>query len=127
MNKVSTFDKRVKPVKPKSKKPDELIISDEHAEICANIFRAINHGFRRTIINLLTTEGRPMKVSEIYTKLRVDQSVASQHLAILRKSGLVKPERVGKNIFYSIEDDIAGILQAVTKTIVEEIPVYHKV
>jgi DNA-binding transcriptional ArsR family regulator len=41
-------------------------------------------------------------VTEIYVHLRLEQSVASQHLAILRKAGIVKTERDGKFIYYSV-------------------------
>ena len=40
-------------------------------------------------------------VTEIYVKLRLEQSVASQHLAILRKAGFVKTKRDGKFIYYA--------------------------
>jgi DNA-binding transcriptional ArsR family regulator len=46
-----------------------------------------------------------MTVTEIYVKLRLEQSVASQHLAILRKAGFVKTERDGKFIYYSVNND----------------------
>lgn len=44
-------------------------------------------------------------VTELYVKLRLEQSVASQHLAILRKAGFVKTERDGKFIYYSVNTD----------------------
>jgi DNA-binding transcriptional ArsR family regulator len=50
----------------------------------------------------LIDENGKMTVTEIYVKLRLEQSVASQHLAILRKAGFVKTERDGKFIYYSI-------------------------
>jgi DNA-binding transcriptional ArsR family regulator len=43
-----------------------------------------------------------MTVTEIYVKLRLEQSVASQHLAILRKAGYVNTTRDGKFIYYSV-------------------------
>jgi DNA-binding transcriptional ArsR family regulator len=43
-----------------------------------------------------------MTVTEIYVKLRLEQSVASQHLAILRKAGFVDTLRDGKFIYYSV-------------------------
>ncbi|MBP6372262.1 MAG: helix-turn-helix transcriptional regulator, partial [Ferruginibacter sp.] len=41
-------------------------------------------------------------VTEIYIKMRLEQSVASQHLAILRKAGFVNTERDGKFIYYTV-------------------------
>jgi DNA-binding transcriptional ArsR family regulator len=44
-----------------------------------------------------------MTVTEIYVKLRLEQSVASQHLAILRRAGIVVTVREGKFIFYTVD------------------------
>ena len=63
--------------------------------------RAINHKLRQQIMRLLEDQQR-MTVTEIYVKLRLEQSVASQHLAILRRAGIVTTQRDGKFIFYSI-------------------------
>jgi len=63
--------------------------------------RAINHKLRQQILKLIDEEGK-MTVTDIYIKLRLEQSVASQHLAILRKAGFVKTERDGKFIYYAV-------------------------
>ena len=65
------------------------------------ILRAINHKLRQQILKLIDEQGR-ITVTEIYVKLRLEQSVASQHLAILRKAGFVKTERDGKFIYYTV-------------------------
>ena len=65
------------------------------------ILRAINHKLRQQILKLIDEQGK-ITVTEIYVKLRLEQSVASQHLAILRKAGFVKTERDGKFIYYMI-------------------------
>jgi DNA-binding transcriptional ArsR family regulator len=65
------------------------------------ILRAINHKLRQQILKLVHQNGK-MTVTEIYVKLRLEQSVASQHLAILRKAGFVNTLRDGKFIFYSV-------------------------
>lgn len=63
--------------------------------------RAINHKLRQQIMRLLEEQQR-MTVTEIYVQLRLEQSVASQHLAILRRAGIVETFRDGKYISYSI-------------------------
>jgi DNA-binding transcriptional ArsR family regulator len=63
--------------------------------------RAVNHKLRKQIINLLE-DSKKLTVTEIYVKLRLEQSVASQHLAILRRAGVVKTTRDGKFIYYSL-------------------------
>ena len=61
----------------------------------ALILRAVNHKLRQQMMRLLHQNGK-MTVTEIYVKLRLEQSVASQHLAILRRAGVVRTERQGK-------------------------------
>ena len=67
----------------------------------ALILRAINHKLRQQILKLIDEQGK-ITVTEIYVKLRLEQSVASQHLAILRKAGFVNTDRDGKFIYYSV-------------------------
>lgn len=66
------------------------------------VLRAVNHSLRQRIIDLLE-ESEGITVTDIYIKLRLEQSVASQHLAILRKAGVVRTERNGKFIYYSLD------------------------
>lgn len=68
------------------------------------VLRAINHKLRQSIIDLLEANEK-MTVTDIYIKLRLEQSVASQHLAILRRAGVVATERQGKFIYYSLDQD----------------------
>jgi DNA-binding transcriptional ArsR family regulator len=76
--------------------PDVLAIKKS-----AIIFRAINHKLRQQILLLLLQHNR-LKVTDIFEKLFLEQSVASQHLAVLRRAGFVKTTRDGKFIWYSI-------------------------
>lgn len=68
------------------------------------VLRAVNHKLRQRIIDLLDNS-QTMTVTDIYIKLRLEQSVASQHLAILRRAGVVITERQGKFIYYSLDKD----------------------
>src|SRR5271163_869173 len=69
----------------------------------AMILRALNHKLRQQIIRILD-ENKRLTVTELYVHLRLEQSVASQHLAILRRAGIVKTERDGKFIYYTINN-----------------------
>jgi DNA-binding transcriptional ArsR family regulator len=73
------------------------------------ILRAINHKLRQQILKLIDEQGK-ITVTEIYVKLRLEQSVASQHLAILRKAGFVKTDRDGKFIYYTVNPERLGDL-----------------
>lgn len=64
------------------------------------IFRALDNGVRQKIINMLEQDGGKLTVTDIYIKLRCEQSIASQHLAILLKAGLVKKDKIGKFGYY---------------------------
>jgi DNA-binding transcriptional ArsR family regulator len=70
----------------------------------ALILRAVNHKLRQQIIKLIDEHGK-ITVTELYMKLRLEQSVASQHLAVLRKAGFVKTTRDGKFIYYSVNSE----------------------
>jgi DNA-binding transcriptional ArsR family regulator len=67
----------------------------------ALILRAVNHKLRQQMIKLID-EKQKVVVTEIYVKLKLEQSVASQHLAILRRAGIVSTQRDGKFIYYSV-------------------------
>jgi DNA-binding transcriptional ArsR family regulator len=87
-----------------------------HLEVkkAAIIVRSLNHKLRQQIIVLLETNEK-MIVTDIFIKLRIEQSVASQHLAILRRAGFVKTSRDGKNIYYSIDSkkllEVSGMIR----------------
>jgi len=68
------------------------------------VLRAVNHKLRQRMIDLLE-ENEHMTVTDIYIKLRLEQSVASQHLAILRRAGVVITERNGKFIYYALDKE----------------------
>jgi DNA-binding transcriptional ArsR family regulator len=70
-----------------------------HTKKAAMILRALNHKLRQQILKLID-EQKKITVTEIYIKLRLEQSVASQHLAILRRAGIVITQREGKFIYY---------------------------
>lgn len=80
------------------------------------VLRAVNHKLRQQVIDLLE-DGEPMTVTDIYIKLRLEQSVASQHLAILRRAGVVITDRQGKFIYYTINKDRLGQIS----TLVEDL------
>ena len=83
------------------------------------ILRSLNHKLRQMIIKMLS-ESDKLTVTEIYIKLRIEQSVASQHLAILRKSGIVETTRDGKNIYYYVNSKKLDFLQNQIKLILAE-------
>ena len=82
---------------------DDYILTINTYEIkkAGMILRAINHKLRHELIAAIH-QHKSVTVTELYTQLRIEQSVASQHLAVLRKAGVVTILRQGKHKFYSI-------------------------
>jgi DNA-binding transcriptional ArsR family regulator len=77
------------------------------------ILRALNHKLRQQMVKLID-ENKRLTVTEIYVRMRLEQSVASQHLAILRRAGIVRTERDGKFIYYSVSNSrVAHIMKCV--------------
>lgn len=86
----------------------------------AMTLRAINHKLRQQIVKLLE-EHKRMNVTDIYVKLRLEQSVASQHLAILRRANIVITERDGKFIHYALNHNrIASVAKFVNELVHSE-------
>jgi DNA-binding transcriptional ArsR family regulator len=69
----------------------------------SQVLRAINHKLRREIYGYLLRHGK-VCVTQLYKDLGLEQSVASSHLAILRKQGFVKTTREGRFVYYSANE-----------------------
>lgn len=67
----------------------------------AQVFRALNNATRQRILQLIHSNGK-MSVTEVFTKMNLEQPVASSHLGILKQVGIVSARRIGKNVYYSI-------------------------
>jgi len=65
-----------------------------------DIFKALAHSRRLEIIHLLRDQ--ELSVSEIYQMLDLPQANVSQHLQVLRDSGIVSANKIGKQVSYRI-------------------------
>lgn len=89
-------------------KDDNVIV---HA---TNLLKAMANENRLRILCLLD-EGE-LSVSELNAKLALSQSALSQHLAILRREGLVATRRSSQTIYYSLQGDEArGVVDTLAK------------
>ena len=68
------------------------------------ICKVLGNKDRFNILNLLYKNKR-MTVSELLENMHVGQSYLSQQLSILREDRIVKGEREGRYVIYSIEDE----------------------
>ena len=81
--------------------PTELAMNAGDIKLGALILRAIDHPLRQKILEFAHLHKR-VNVTEVHTKFRMEQSVASDHLAILRDARLVVTVREGRFIYYSV-------------------------
>ena len=81
----------------------------------AMVLRALNHKLRQQVIKTIH-ENKRLTVTQLYVKLRLEQSVASPHLAILRKVGIVSTEGEGKIFFFFNFSLIEAINEFVKKS-----------
>ncbi len=106
------------PLAMNAQKASSQLVEVNELKKAALHFRAINHTLRQQILYLLH-KNQSMKVTDIYEELRLEQSVASQHLAILRKANLVMTTRQGKNIFYSVNYERLNLLHTTARNLLK--------
>jgi ArsR family transcriptional regulator, virulence genes transcriptional regulator len=82
-----------------------------HASDAADFLKALANDQRLAI--LCTLLPGPHSVSQINERVHLSQSALSQHLAVLRESGLVSTEKQSQTVYYSVCDDRARQLLGV--------------
>ena len=82
-------------------------LRDEHQHRHAAERRRTPGTTHRLSIVLVLDHG-PRCVHDLVDHLGASQSLVSQHLRVLRNSGLVTGERLGKETVYSLTDDHVG-------------------
>lgn len=91
--------------KRKAKKQGiEGLIEQSKLDGAASVFRAIAHPLRLTILAFIDQK-EEVNVNKIYNTLKLEQSITSQHLRILRQAELVETVREGKFIRYGVNYD----------------------
>lgn len=71
----------------------------------AETLKVLGHPVRLRIISELI--GSDKTVSELWHSVGLPQSLVSQHLSILRHSGIIKSVRKGRLVYYSVVSPIA--------------------
>lgn len=72
-------------------------------EMKANLFRVLGHPARVRLLEILRDEGE-CSVGALQAELELDSGGTSQHLAALRRIGLVESRREGTSVFYRVPD-----------------------
>ena len=72
----------------------------------ADLFRALGHPARIRILELLVEGEQP--VSDLLADLGIEPSTLSQHLAVVKRIGLVESSRKGNAVTYRLADRSVG-------------------
>lgn len=84
-------------------------------EDAASRLRVLSHPMRIAIIELLS-ENNKMNVTEIYSKLKIEQAAASHHLSMLKNKGMLKSKREGRNTLYFLKQEaLQQIIECIKK------------
>ncbi len=93
----------------------KLVLDITKLEMAASKLRAIAHPMRIAIIDLLNDKQK-LSVTEIYSKLDIEQASASHHLNILKNKGVLVSKREGKKIFYSLKSvTLSEIIECINR------------
>ncbi|MHB0980138.1 MAG: ArsR/SmtB family transcription factor [Thermoleophilia bacterium] len=84
-------------------------------ELKAGFFRALGHPLRVRIVEVLREGDR--SAGELRALLDIDSSSASQHLAALRRHGIVEGVKEGTSVRYSVRDPLVFELFEVARQI----------
>lgn len=79
--------------------------NQNNLKLISESLKALAHPNRIGIITLLEkNEKNKFSVSQIRDKLKLNQPETSRHLSILKNREILIYERIGSNIFYSINE-----------------------
>ena len=84
------------------------------AATTSDAFNAVAEPRRREILELLAGEER--SVGDLVTRLGLEQPSVSKHLGVLRRVGLVRVRRHGRQMLYQTNPDAIRPLYEWTKT-----------
>ena len=85
-----------------SLRTDKMVAAADEA---GALLKALSHPYRLIIFSELIDKAR--SVGELADLLKIRDSTVSQHLALLRKDGLVDARRDGQTVWYSIGSEPA--------------------
>ncbi len=83
----------------------KVTFDNEKLHVSCELMRALAHPLRLKILEFIDKNDK-INVNRIYNTLKLEQSITSQHLRILRLAGVVDANRDGKYIHYTINYDI---------------------
>ena len=91
----------------------EYKINREKLEKAAYILRTVAHPTRLAIVDLLNLNDR-LSVNEMGEIIGVEQSLLSHHLKTMKLAGILKSEKEGQSVFYSLKErDVTKLIDCI--------------
>jgi len=86
-------------------KRTKVTFQQEKLTVSTELMRALAHPLRLKILEYLD-QNKNIQVNQIYNTLKIEQSIASQHLRILKNAGVLVADKDGK---YRVSNAVKAI------------------
>ncbi|KPM51982.1 transcriptional regulator [Frankia sp. CcI49] len=87
-------------------------------QVKAEFFRMLGHPVRIRVLELLVDGPKPVR--DLLIAIEVEPPNLSQHLAVLRRSGIVTATREGSTVVYALAGgDVADLMRAARRILTE--------
>ncbi|KAA2247281.1 helix-turn-helix transcriptional regulator [Solihabitans fulvus] len=92
-------------------------------QLKAEFFKTLGHPARIRVLELLSL--REHAVAEMLPEVGMEAANLSQHLAVLRRAGLVTSRREGTTVYYTLTDPQVAELLTVARSILSTVLTGH--
>lgn len=98
-------------------KRTKVTFQQEKLQVSTELMRALAHPLRLKILEFLD-QNKNIQVNQIYNTLKIEQSIASQHLRILKNAGVLVADKDGKYMHYNIDyQRVSNAVKAINRFI----------
>jgi DNA-binding transcriptional ArsR family regulator len=95
-------------------------------ETKANLFKALSHPARIRVLEILSANAKPTQVGDILAATGIEPSLLSQHLAVLKRHGVVRSDRVGNGVYYELAHPSVSELLVIARTFLADTLRHHQ-
>ncbi|HEV2123749.1 MAG TPA: metalloregulator ArsR/SmtB family transcription factor [Chloroflexota bacterium] len=93
----------------------EVLPLREHLAASREMLSALADPARQDLVQVLARD--ELNVTDITSRISISRPTVSHHLGILRRAGLVRARKVGKEVFYRLDKDrisrtLEGLLES---------------
>ena len=98
-------------------KRTKVTFQQEKLQVSTELMRALAHPLRLKILENMD-QNKNIQENQIYNTLKIEQSIASQHLRILKNAGVLVADKDGKYMHYNIDyQRVSNAVKAINRFI----------